>query len=100
MCRALPGSRMPAANRELGDHGERSPRRSLRLVAAAGREQDVDPFDEAQTRFFAAVVDALEDHLQYFTTRLGGGAGAVGGGEPPAPNELDGSRTGARAVSL
>jgi hypothetical protein len=31
---------------------------------AAYREQDVDAFQEAQTRFFAAVVDALEDRLQ------------------------------------
>ena len=30
----------------------------------AYREQDVDAFHEAQTRFFAAVVDALEDRLQ------------------------------------
>jgi hypothetical protein len=31
---------------------------------AAYREQDVDTFHEAQTRFFGAVVDALEDRLQ------------------------------------
>ena len=28
----------PAADRKLGDHGEDGPRRTLRLVAAAGRE--------------------------------------------------------------
>ena len=31
---------------------------------AAYREQDVDAFHEAQTRFFAAVVEALENRLQ------------------------------------
>jgi hypothetical protein len=31
---------------------------------AAYQEQDVDAFHEAQTRIFAAVVDALEDRLQ------------------------------------
>jgi hypothetical protein len=31
---------------------------------AGYREQDVDAFHEAQTRFFAAVVDAPEDRLQ------------------------------------
>jgi hypothetical protein len=31
---------------------------------AAYREQDVDAFHEAQTWFFAAVVDAPEDRLQ------------------------------------